>query len=235
MRTVVPIWLLAGGTALGALAARASADVATRGVVPPDATPPANSRRVSRRFDPIFREFGRGLPLAYLRSLAKRESNLDPADSQGPAWGLLQITEVVRRDYNERNGTRYARKELLDPRINTTIAAELLTRIIASYRRNHPKVENLQLDWANPRFVELLTFGWNAGYSERGGLGRVVRYLKDRGIRAITVDIVTAAAETAGAARFLSMPQRVAWSKSVARLHASERLRDDEDRRTEGA
>jgi hypothetical protein len=31
---------------------------------------------------------------------------------------------------------------------------------MASYARNHPAVPNLHADWNNPRFVELLTFGW---------------------------------------------------------------------------
>ena len=223
MSGVDPAVLLAGGT-LGALAlsSRAESQPGTPIFVPEE----AQQRGVSRRFDDLFREFGRGLPVAYLRSLAKRESNLDPSDQEGPAWGLLQVVEVVRRDYNERNGTRYSRRDLLDPRINATIAAELLTRIIRSYERNHSDVPNMRLDWGNPRFVELLTFGWNAGYSERGGLGRVVRFLEERDIEDITIDTVFAAAKTAGAARFLSMQQRLRWSKSVARLHAQERQRD---------
>ena len=64
---------------------------------------------LSRMFDPLFREHGHGLPITYLRALAKRESNMNPLEATGPAWGLLQVTEVVRNDFNARNRTRYAR------------------------------------------------------------------------------------------------------------------------------
>ena len=36
-------------------------------------------------FDPIFEEHGHGLPLAYLRALAKRESNMNPHEAVDPA------------------------------------------------------------------------------------------------------------------------------------------------------
>lgn len=235
-KTAKKLALLGGGMALGAVALRRSVVRATdlgaiggEGTEPlPAPEPPRPARRVSARFDALFRRYGRGLPVAYLRSLGKRESNLDPADRTGPAWGLLQVMEVVRRDYNERHGTDYARTDLLEPRINIAIATDLLKRIIASYARNHPATPNLQLDWSNRRFVELLTFGWNAGYSERGGVGRVARFLEAEGRAGeITIDTIHEAAATAGASRHLSNPKKVRWCKSVARLHASERLRKD--------
>ena len=108
--------LLGGGLALGAFVVRASAArAAAPSVLVVDdwlkKNRPAQAA-VSRRFDPLFRKYGRGLPVAYLRSLAKRESNLNPNESDGPAWGLLQVVEVVRRDFNERHGTSYARRDL---------------------------------------------------------------------------------------------------------------------------
>jgi len=48
------------------------------------------------------------------------ESNLNPRSNEGPAWGLLQVIEVVRTDYNERHGTSYRRADLLDPVVNVT-------------------------------------------------------------------------------------------------------------------
>ncbi len=138
----------------------------------------------------------------------------------------MQVIEVVRRDYNKRHGTSHTRRELLDPATNVTIATDLLARIIASYQRNHPTVPNLQVDWDNPRFVELLTFGWNAGYSERGGVGRVARYLEQRGVTHITIDTLYENARAAGASRHLSNAKKVAWSKGVAALYQRERARD---------
>jgi soluble lytic murein transglycosylase-like protein len=183
---------------------------------------------ISRRFDALFERYGRGLPVAYLRSLAKRESNLNPADQSGPAWGLLQVIEVVRLDYNKRHGTDHTRLDLLKPETNIAVASDLLRRIIASYQRNHPRVPNMQTRWSNRRFVELLTFGWNAGYSERGGVGRVARYLEERGQAfRIDIDTIHQSARAAGASRHLSNARKVAWCKSVASLYERERQRDE--------
>ena len=186
---------------------------------------------VSRRFDFLFRKHGRVLPAAFLRALAQRESSMNPKEKTGPAWGLLQVVEVVRRDYNKRHGTRFSRNDLLDPDVNIRIASDLLRTIAASYGRNHSGVSNLIMDWSNPRFVELLVAGWNAGWSERAGLGRVAGYLEDRGRTEITIGDIFANARAAGAVRFLSEPARLKWSKSVARLYMSERLRDQLIRR----
>lgn len=183
------------------------------------ATPP-----LPRTFDPIFEKYGRGLPLPYLRALAKRESGMNPHETNGPAWGLLQVVRVVLRDFNKRHGTAFARFDLLDARINVSVATDTLRRIISSYEGNHPDVPNLQARWGNPRFVEVLTFGWNAGWSERAGVGRVARFLEERGQhQKITIDTVYAHARAAGASQHLSNPRKVAWSKSVARLYQREK------------
>jgi len=194
---------------------------------PPEPRParPAESG-VPRTFDRIFAEYGHGLPLAYLRALAKRESDMNPNETEDPAWGLLQVIEVVRTDYNKRHGTSHTRRELLDPATNVTIATDLIRRVIDSYRRNHPNIPNLQEDWDNPRFVELLTLGWNAGYSERGGVGRVARYVEARGVTNLTIDTIHQNARAAGASRHLSNSNKVRWSKSVAALYLRERARD---------
>jgi hypothetical protein len=154
------------------------------------------------------REFGCGRPDAH-RGTA--------------AWGLLQIVEVVRHAFNQAHGTHYARAQLLDPEVNVPIAAWLLRRIVDGYQRHHADVANLRTDWRNPRFVELVVFGWNAGMSEAAGVGRVVEYLKRRGIRAIDLDLVHEHAQAAGASRHLSNPAKVRWSRSVADLYAQER------------
>jgi hypothetical protein len=56
---------------------------------------------------------------------------MNPLEASGPAWGLLQVTEVVRTDFNARHRTRYSREDLLEARINVTIATDLLRRIIS--------------------------------------------------------------------------------------------------------
>ena len=182
----------------------------------------ATTSRV-RRFDPLYERYRGTLPIEYVRALVERESNGVPATRTGSAIGLLQIVPVVLTDYNKRHGTRYRGEHLIDPASNVAIGCELLRLIVESYRKNHPQIRTLQTDWDNLRFVELLTFGWNAGYSEAGGVGRVARYLEGLGAVDLTIDQVSAHARLAGASKHLSSEAKVAWCKSVASLYQRER------------
>jgi soluble lytic murein transglycosylase-like protein len=196
----------------------------------PATPPPSSSGKFAtsagvRRFDPVFERYRGTLPLAYVRALVERESDGRPDVRTGRgAVGLMQIVPVVLADYNKRHGITYQTADLVDPSTNVAIGCELLRLIVESYRKNHPHVPNLQTDWNNPRFLELLTFGWNAGFSEAGGVGRVARYLEQLGgANDITLDLVTAYAELAGASKHLSNPAKVAWCKSVVVLCQRER------------
>jgi hypothetical protein len=190
---------------------------------PPAPAPTSKPARLPRTFDPVFERYRGETPIEYLRALAMRESSMNPAERSGPAWGLLQIVEVVRHDYNRAHKASYQRADLLDPAVNVAMATWLLRLIIASYERNHPAVPNLRADWDNPRFVELLTFGWNAGFSQAGGVGKVVRHLEAQGTTDITIDRVHQHAKAAGASRHLSRADKVAWCKSVVALYQRER------------
>jgi hypothetical protein len=186
----------------------------------------AISSRV-RRFDAVFERYRGSIPLAYLRALVDRESNGRPDVRTGSAVGLMQIVPVVLADYNKRHGTAVQSAQLVDPATNVAIGCELLRLIANSYRKNHPHVPNFQTDWNNPRFVELLTFGWNAGFSEAGGVGRVARYLEKLGAVDITLEQITAHARVAGASKHLSNSAKVAWCKSVVALYMRERALAD--------
>lgn len=175
------------------------------------------------RFDPVFDRYRGSIPLAYLRALVDRESNGRPDVRTGSAVGLMQIVPVVLADYNKRHGTAVQSAQLVDPATNVAIGCELLRLIANSYRKNHPHIPNFQTDWNNPLFVELLTFGWNAGFSEAGGVGRVARYLEKLRAIDITLDQITAHARVAGASKHLSNQAKVAWCKSVVALYQRER------------
>ncbi len=171
---------------------------------------------LSTRYDPIFREFAGRVPVAYLRALAKRESNMDPGDTHDPAWGLMQVVEKVRTSHNARRGTAYGRRDLLDPAVNVKIASDLLNRIVAAYGK-HPS-PNLKEDWTNPEFVKLVTAGWNSGYSEAAGVGYVARWLEERGLP-VTHDTVFDYAGQAGGTRHLQNPVKRGWQKTVSDLY----------------
>jgi soluble lytic murein transglycosylase-like protein len=204
------------------------APVVTAPIRPAPAPPPSSSGKFAtsagvRRFDAVFDRYRGSIPLAYVRSLVERESDGRPSVRTGSAVGLMQIVPVVLTDYNKRHGTTYQSDQLVDPGTNVAMGCELLRLIVENYRKYHPRTPNFQTDWNNPRFVELLTFGWNAGFSEAGGVGRVARYLEQLGAVGITLDLVTAHAHVAGASKHLSNPAKVAWCKSVVALYQRER------------
>jgi hypothetical protein len=167
-------------------------------------------------FDGLFARHASALPIAFLRALAKRESNMNPHEAKDPAWGLLQVVPSVRLSYNERRGTSYTQQDLLDADVNVTIATDLLNRIVIAYDK-HPS-RNMKADWRNPEFVNLVVAGWNSGYSEAAGVGHVASYLEQRGIP-VTHDNVFRYAKAAGATKHLQNPQKQAWQKSVTQLY----------------
>lgn len=173
---------------------------------------------LSTAFDPLFSRFGGSIPVAYLRALSSRESGQNPNANAGKAaaQGLLQITTVARNGYNARHGTTYATADTLDPSVNVAIATDLLQSIIKAYA-GHPSA-HLKENWSNPEFVRLLTAGWNAGYSDGGGVGKVATYLERQG-QPVTHAAVVANASPAGAVSYLADPARAAWHRSVADLY----------------
>lgn len=169
----------------------------------------------------LFREYGAplGIPVRYLHALACRESSCDPLDRKGPAWGLMQVTEVVRCSEARIDGKPgvHTREELLNPRISVFLCTRILGKTIRTLNSL-----GVTTNWNNKRWVGLVTAGWNAGYSMRGGLGRVIKYLVKRGweIGDIDIDVVYQHAQSAGATRFLwEFPKRRKWWHSVVRLY----------------
>lgn len=196
-------WLVAGGLLLLAGKSAQAAPVLPAGF--------------TTQYDPLFQRHCRGIPVEFMRALAKRESNFNPNDTQGPAWGLMQVVEVVRRDFFKKTGRAAARSDLLDPGLNVEIACGTLSRIIKNYQKHHPRT--LSMNWNSRRWIELLVAGWNAGYSEAAGVGYVVGVMESQGLGApeITAASVQAqAARLSRASRFLAMPHRLTWWRSVA-------------------
>ncbi len=199
---------------------------------PPPTTAPkiiGPTQPISRAFDPLFLAFGPTLPASYLRALAAHESDMHPDAGSGPGRGLFSIVDVVLADFNERHHTHFVVADLFKPVVNVQIGADTLGRIVDSYAKNHPDVPNLREDWNHPRFVELVTFGWNAGFSERGGVGRVAAFLARQGRRDLTIDIVAANAAAAGATAHLTNPNKARYCRDVVATYLRERDRDAHD------
>lgn len=171
-----------------------------------------------RSFDRIFLEEGRGLPLSFLRALAYRESRNNPKQATGPAWGLLQVgiskgAGNVLKSYNQRFKTTYTKHDMLDPRINVRVASELLARIVKMLIR-----EGLEPNWQNGNWIGVLTAAWNAGYSYKAGVLKVVRWLKKEGIP-ITLSAVYHNVKAAGGGRGfvkrMNQQKRRKWHRAV--------------------
>jgi hypothetical protein len=171
---------------------------------------------LSTRFDPLFRRYGGVIPVAYLRALSKKESNQNPLESKASYWGLLQVGRDVIGSFNKRHGTSYRLADVLDPQLNVQMGAETLNRIATAYAR-HPS-RNLQTNFQNPEFVKLLTAGWNSGYSEAAGVGKVAGYLEARGIP-VTHDNVFRYAAAAGGTRHLQNDAKRVWQAKVTALY----------------
>jgi len=190
----------------------------------------ASAKPLTRQYDALFRKYGHGIPVPFLRALAKKESSFNPKEVKGSYWGLLQVgwrpsasakaegkDDSVVGGYNSREGTHYTREDLLTPSVNIAVATDLIRRIVQSYERNHPNVPNMQEDWSNPEFVRLVVAGWNSGYSEGGGVGKVADYLEANGIP-VTHANVFANAEAARATKHLQNPKKEKWQRQVVDL-----------------
>lgn len=154
------------------------------------------AKALPRTWDHLYREHGAacGIPVAYLRALAKWESGTDPKkhtiwdvpDPKNPGKtkklyggrGLLQV--VSTKDYNKAHGTSWKLSDMFDPAKNVPVAVFTLCRAIKAMA-SHPD-KNMKADWSNPHFVELLTAGWNSGWSNRAGVPKAAAYLEARGI-----------------------------------------------------
>lgn len=172
------------------------------------------STNAPNKFDDIFEKEGHGLPVPFLRALARRESNMDPRESTGPAWGLMQVgidkrAGNVLAEYNQRNGTNYSKEDMLNPTLNVRVASSLLRRIVDLYA-----AEGISPNWSNGNYIGLVVAGWNAGYSIAAGTVKVVRWLRDAG-KPVTVANIWKYSQDADATKHLANQQKKRWVDSV--------------------
>jgi hypothetical protein len=197
--------------------------------------------QIAHTYDAVFERHRGFIPLSFLRALAYSESGLradsdmlkEHPEAKSGAIGLFQTMGEVLNDWNLRHPSEtYTRDQLTDPEVATRVGVNLVERIAKSYTNNHPKT--LTMDWTDPRWVALLAAGFNAGYSEGGGLGHIVGLMEKEGISKdrVTVDTVQQmAAHLRDAAkdpkrysgRFLADPKRLAYWKTVANRYQIDR------------
>lgn len=174
---------------------------------------------VPHTYDKVFDEYREEIPLEYIRALSWHESRFNPnSQNKGSkATGLLQVTPVVVSDYNERHKTVYKLDDMKDPEKGVKVGLDTLNRIVDAYRNNHR--DTLYPDWKSKRFLELLTLGWNAGYSRVAGVQYVVAEMEKAGLPfgAITVDTVHEQAKRLPkATRHLRNEAKIRYAHAVA-------------------
>lgn len=184
---------------------------------------------ITTKYDTIFSKYGNGLPVPYLRALASRESDMNPLSGKGTtsaAKGLLQVIPVVLKDYNEEHGTKLKESDLYTPIVNVAIATSTMKHILKSYSMSPPLAE---VDWSSKRWVELFTFGWNAGYSLAAGVAKVATEMSKAGISDsdVTIETVSSFASKLiqdgnNVSSNLTNQAKVSWCKGVVSLYFKE-------------
>ena len=144
---------------------------------------------------------------------------MSPSSCAGAACGILQITPTVMNSWNKAHGTSYVKANLLNPDLNIQMAVDLLESIAKSYSK-HPS-PNMKPNWSNKEFVKLVLAGWNSGYSEGGGVGKVASYLESHGLP-VTHDNVFGYASAAGGTIYLQDDAKRRWQAGVADLFFSQ-------------
>lgn len=171
---------------------------------------------IPHEYDALLAYYGGGLPLEFLRALAWNESRMNPQSvSETGATGIMQIVQSVRKGFNDANGASFTRADLLRADVNIAMGAWLLNRIVRAWTAKHP---SLQPDFASPRYVALLVLGYNAGWSEAAGVGRVVGGLEREGwpSETITVQAIHENAARLGGVAKLSRPDVPRYALAVA-------------------
>lgn len=178
-------------------------------------------------YDSIIEKHRGAAPAAFIKALIRGESGFKPNGVTGSYRGLMQVgiqkKVSVLVDYNERHGTSFQPDDLFDPDTNVMIGCETINRIISAY----DDYSSLWPNWNDSRYVALVMFGWNAGYSKGGGVQYVVGVLESKGLSPaeITIDTVSDAAGNGTAPKasgHLANKAKVAYCKKVARWTAEE-------------
>lgn len=153
---------------------------------------------------------GSGIPVDLVLAIIQGESAGDERRVYKAARGLMQITPVVWKDQVDRFGAPITTDaQLFDPQTNLQLGRKTLQHVVTVLRRY------VQPNWDDRVWVESVIAGWNAGYSDKQGLGRVYQYLRQRG-RPLNVDEAAKVAVDAGAKRYLSEPRRRRFWRIVA-------------------
>ena len=224
----------------------------------PSAEPPTvkKPRYATKDFDDVFRDVSYGehpflgateaQQVAFMRALAKHESDLNPSQSKDPAWGLMQVgidnkasvpgpdllkadgTEAsgnsggVLKSYNNKGkGGPYTVEEMLEPDKNVRVASELIQRIVRVMRN-----QGMSPNWTSEEFIGILVAGWNSGYSKKAGTGYMIEWLISEHQDVTLANVHFKADQSPNGYRLLSVATRYRWWQGVVRQYFAELKKD---------
>ena len=175
-------------------------------------------------YEKMGKEFS--IPPTLLKTIVARESGGNPratpnSGSDRSARGLMQITGVVRDEYNRQFGTRFSPDDLWDPVINVRIGTWLLASIVKAYRASG--VPDLAPDWNNRNWIDLLILGYGAGYSASSGVIYLARKMYRANVPVTLDSILEWGPLIPGTYSEVYRPAKVAWCKKTAALYFNSR------------
>jgi hypothetical protein len=159
-----------------------------------------------------------GIPMAFLVTLAKAESTLNPTAKKGTHWGLFQVGRKTLDDYNDAFGRGLMPGNLYDPLTNIKVATWELRRISQAYNSN-PNMP--KRNFADDNFVRLLVQGWHSGWSKGGGAQLTAEWLRRDKKRTTHANVHDYAKnhvilKRMSSQRFLRDPAKHGWERRVA-------------------
>lgn len=183
---------------------------------------------ISRLYD-VALDAGRGsMPLAFLRSVAEVESGMDPLarNPRSTAKGLLQVTDAVLSDWNASHPEKQAKLpgDMTDPLACSTVAGWHLNRICRYWHQKHPSSWPSTLDPLDLERLGLLAMAYHAGWSDEGGVGRILVGLEQEGQPISVRDALLWADRNPTLARYVSDPAygTASYVSRVLRAYAAE-------------
>ena len=153
------------------------------------------AKKVTARFDRIYKAHAPEVPVAYLQALASHESSNNPEERTGIAWGLLQISEPALETYNKAKGTNHELRDVLKPIFNVKVwylNYKMWNRVFQRIVRDQGIViaSNFVEDWSNPEYALLITAAHNSGI---GAVAKGAEFAKGRILEPVRVRPITAA------------------------------------------
>jgi len=133
---------------------------------------------IPNKYDAIFEKYRGTIPLAFLRTLAFSQSNLNTNKSVSNSAGLFMISEPALQAFDKKfpsfmPPSPHKFIDLSDPALNTVIAVWIIDNITTYYANKYPN--SMSKNWNSPVYAAIIAHSFNVGYAEPKGLGAAIK------------------------------------------------------------